>query len=34
MKITGHKTESVYRGYAIVCEADIAEAGAKLEATL
>ena len=31
MKISGHKTESVYRRYAIVSEQDIAEAGRKLE---
>ena len=30
MKLTGHKTESVYRRYAVVCEADLREAGAKL----
>lgn len=30
-KITGHKTESVYRRYAIVSEADLAEATRKLE---
>jgi integrase len=30
MRMTGHKTESVYRRYAIVTEADLREAGAKL----
>jgi integrase len=32
MRMTGHKTESVYRRYAIVTESDLREAGAKLEA--
>lgn len=32
MKLTGHKTESVYRRYAIVSESDPREAGAKLSA--
>ncbi|MFN7972990.1 MAG: tyrosine-type recombinase/integrase [Acidobacteriota bacterium] len=31
MKLTGHKTESVYRRYAIVCESDLAEGVARLE---
>jgi hypothetical protein len=31
MKITGHKTESVYRRYAIVSESDLADAARKLE---
>lgn len=32
MKLTGHKTESVYRRYAIVSSGDLAEAGRKLQA--
>ena len=31
MKLTGHKTEAVYRRYAIVSEADLHEAAGKLE---
>jgi integrase len=34
MKLTGHKTESIYRRYAIVAESDLREAGAKLAASL
>ncbi|MBI2820432.1 MAG: tyrosine-type recombinase/integrase, partial [Acidobacteria bacterium] len=32
MKLTGHKTESIYRRYAIVSESDLAEATGKLAA--
>ncbi len=32
MKMVGHKTEAIYRRYAIVSEADIAEGGARLAA--
>ena len=31
MKITGHKTESVYRRYAIVSESDLADAAQKMD---
>jgi integrase len=34
MRLTGHKTEAVYRRYAIVAENDLREAGTKLAATL
>jgi integrase len=33
MKITGHKTEAVYRRYAIVSDQDLKAASAKLAAT-
>jgi len=32
MQLTGHKTEAVYRRYAIVSEADLREGVAKLAA--
>ena len=32
MKMTGHKTEAVYRRYAIVSESDLREAATKLAA--
>jgi hypothetical protein len=34
MKLTGHKTEAVYRRYAIVAKSDLREAGTKLAAAL
>lgn len=34
MKLTGHKTESVYRRYAIVSDKDLRDAGLKLSRTL
>jgi integrase len=34
MKLTGHKTEAVYRRYAIVAESDLRDAGTKLAAAL
>jgi hypothetical protein len=34
MKLTGYKTESIYRRYAIVAETDLREAGVKLSASL
>ena len=32
MKLTGHKTESIYRRYAIVSESDLSEGVSKLAA--
>ena len=32
MKLVGHKTEAIYRRYAIVCEADLSEGVKKLAA--
>jgi hypothetical protein len=32
MKLTGHKTESVYRRYAIVSQSDLEEATRRLDA--
>lgn len=34
MKLTGHKTEAVYRRYASVAESDLRDAGTKLAAAL
>jgi hypothetical protein len=34
MKLTGHKTEAVYRRYAIVCEPDLREGVTKLAESL
>jgi hypothetical protein len=34
MKFTGHKTESIYRRYAIVSDADLREATRKLTGTI
>ena len=33
-QLTGHKTDAVYRRYAIVAESDLREAGTKLAAAL
>ncbi len=34
MKMVGHKTEAIYRRYAIVSERDLREASLKLEAVI
>jgi hypothetical protein len=34
MKLTGHKTEAIYRRYAIVAENDLRDVGTKLTAAL
>jgi hypothetical protein len=34
MKITGHRTEAVYRRYAIVSDADLQEAARRLTGTI
>jgi hypothetical protein len=34
MKLTGHKTEAVYRRYAIVSSGDLADASRKLQASM
>ncbi len=34
MKLTGHKTESVYRRYVIASDADLQEASCRLAGTL
>jgi hypothetical protein len=34
MKMVGHKTEAIYRHYAIVSESDLREASRRLEAVI
>jgi len=34
MKVTGHRTESMYRRYAIVSDADLQAAARRLDGTL